>query len=197
MNTPPMKLESILESILFGSGYPMTLNQLSDLTLRSLEEVTEALKRLRNDLDGRGIVLLELDESVTLGTHPEASGYLRKLREDELSRTLGKAGLETLALVLYRGPVSKSEIDFVRGVNAGSILRNLQIRGLIEKSTDPASTRKNLYRGTLDAYAFLGITSKEELPHYQEVISGIERFEEQQGVTPDSESGQGELAENS
>ena len=124
-----------------------------------------------------------------LGTSPENHDLIEKLKKDELSKDIGKAGLETLSIVLYRGPVRKSEIDYIRGVNSGSILRNLMIRGLIERKSDEKDQRSFLYVPTFDLLSFLGISELNELPEYEKVKTELEKAveDEAQEKTIDEE----------
>ena len=87
------------------------------------------------------------------------------MKKEELSRELSKASLETLTIILYTDGVTRSEIDFIRGVNSSFILRNLSVRGLIEKS-DAKEGRRNAYYPTLDTLAYMGVTRREELPDF-------------------------------
>jgi len=126
------------------------------------------------------VTLLQLGETVTLRTAPGADAFLEKERKEELSRDLGKAALETLAIVLYKGPVSRSDIDYIRGVNSTFILRSLAIRGLVERVPHPRDQRAYLYKPTPDLLGHLGIRSLEELPEYQTITEELRSFKESQ-----------------
>ena len=104
---------------------------------------------------------------------------IEELCKEELSRDLGKAGLETLSIVLYRGPITRSGIDYIRGVNSTFILRNLLIRGLVEKIPNPNDQRSFLYRATFDLLSHLGIPRVEDLPEYGNTNESIEKFIEE------------------
>lgn len=84
---------------------------------------------------------MENAESVMLATAPEASALIQGIVKEELSRDMGKAASETLAIVLYLGSIARSRIDWIRGVNSTFILRNLMIRGLVERITNPSDER--------------------------------------------------------
>jgi segregation and condensation protein B len=88
------------------------------------------------------------------------------------------AGLETLSIVLYLGPVSRSEIDYIRGVNSNFILRNLLMRGLVERIEHETDKRSLKYRPTFELLSFLGIGSVEELPEYETTRAEIEARKE-------------------
>lgn len=171
-----MKLEQLIEALLFFKGEPMKISELVKLVKKSEEDIRAALESLKENLDRRGVVLVWKVNEVTLGTSPEASKLIEDLRKMELSRDIGKAGLETLAIVIYKGPVSRSEIDYVRGVNSSFTLRNLMIRGLVERTINPKDARSFLYEPTLDLLSFLGVRSIEELPRYLEIGQELDAF---------------------
>ncbi|MCH8888827.1 SMC-Scp complex subunit ScpB [Patescibacteria group bacterium] len=171
-----MRLEQLIEALLFFKGEPMKINELVKLTKNNESDVKWAVVNLGKNLDGRGVVLMEKDGEVALGTSPEASETIEEMRQIELSRDIGKAGLETLAIVIYKGPVARSEIDYIRGVNSTFTLRNLMIRGLVERKANPTDARGFLYKPTLELLAFLGVGSMEDLPRYLEVEQELETF---------------------
>jgi segregation and condensation protein B len=111
-----------------------------------------------------------------LGTAKELSSLIEQLTKEELTRDLGKAGLETLSIVLYQGPISRADIDYIRGVNSQFILRNLLIRGLVERVDNPADARSFLYQTTLQLLSHLGISKREDLPEFDKVREDIAAF---------------------
>jgi segregation and condensation protein B len=113
-------------------------------------------------------------------TAPEAHEIIEAMRKDELSGDIGKAGAETLAIVLYRGPISRAEIDRIRGVNSTFILRNLLIRGLVERRQHPTDSRSWVYATTPELMNHLGIQSREMLPDFVAVMDSLDAFEKQQ-----------------
>ena len=104
------------------------------------------------------------------------SSLIEKLTKEELMKDLGKAGLETLSIILYQGPLPRAEIDYIRGVNSQFILRNMLIRGLIEKVENPADRRSFLYKPTMQLLAHLGLSSTSSLPDFDVVRKNIEAF---------------------
>lgn len=169
--------EAMLEALLFAEGGPLSLTQLRALLELDAEHLAIAIDALERTLAGRGISLVRTTSEIELRTAPEAADMVRKLRENELSRDLGKASLETLALILYRGTATRTEIDYVRGVNSSASLRMLSMRGLIEKIEDKEDKRRARYQGTIEALAHLGISRAEELPRYTELSTLIETAE--------------------
>lgn len=159
-----------LEAVLFSAGEAVSKKRLAALLDVSLEQVAEALAALRTDLNGRGITLVETDNEVELRTAPEAAPLMKKLREGELSKDLGRAGLEALAVILYRdNGATRTEIDWIRGVNSGAIVRSLLLRGLVERVEDPSDKRKMRYRATTDTLAHLGLSKMTDLPRFEEL----------------------------
>jgi segregation and condensation protein B len=164
-----IELESKIEGLLFFKGEDVKIKKLAELLSVTNEEIEEALKKLEQTLVGRGLVLVRKDDAVVLGITSELSGIIEGIRKDEITKDLSKATLDTLSIILYQNGVSRSEIDYIRGVNSSFILRNLLIRGLIEKTVDEKDSRKILYRPTFDTLSFMGITSIDQLPNYNEV----------------------------
>lgn len=171
-----MDLSSKIESILYYKNEPVAERTLAKLCGVSGEEIQKALSSLKKKLDNHGLSLIQKDGGVLLTTAPEASDLIEKIKERELNKDLTKAALETLTIVLYRGPLPKSEIDYIRGVNAGTILRKLRVRGLIEKTKDKENKRRILYQPTHKALQHLGISSIDELPEYENIEEQIQQF---------------------
>jgi len=169
-------LSSKIEAVLFWKAEPVSVKKLSAILEISEEKVREELRQLRADLEGRGLGLVETDDEVSLGTAGECSDIIDRLAKDDLSRDLGKAGLETLSIILYQGPVSRSDIDYIRGVNSQFILRNLLIRGLVERVVKPQDSRSFLYKPSLELLSLLGISRIGDLPEYEQVRREIEAF---------------------
>ena len=93
-----------------------------------------------------------------------------------MRRDIGKAGAETLAIILYRSPIGRAEIDRIRRVNSSFILRNLLIRGLIERTVEKSSTSFTITPALL---AYMGITNSMELPNYATFLDTLEKFEQE------------------
>lgn len=170
-----MNLEHRIESILFFKNEPVGLDELAKMLDISLEETKDTVRNLQDYYQDRGIVLVSDGEHVSFGTHPELSTLIESIQKDELARDLGRAGLETLAIILYRGPVSRKEIDQIRGVNSSFILRTLMIRGLVERA-DSQSGRSYTYKSTLKLLEHLGVKSREELPEFETAFKRLDEF---------------------
>jgi len=185
MNTH--NIVNAIEAILFYKGEPIQKKKLAEMLGAKEADVNGALITLREQLEGRGVALMEHADSVMLATAPSVSGLIEQIVKEELSRDLGKAGLETLSIIVYLGPIARSRVDWIRGVNATFILRNLMARGLIERIPNPDDERSFLYRPTLELLAHLGVARVEELPDYEQVRAEIQNFETHSAETAKAE----------
>ena len=184
-----MKLStsSQIESILFWKGESVSISSLSKILDLSKEEVVEGISKLKSDLIDRGVSMIEKDDEVMLVTHPYMSEVFEKITKDDLTKDLSKAALETLSIIVYRGPIKRSEIDYIRGVNSQFILRAFLVRGLIEKIVDKKDERSYLYQSSFDLLRFLGIDNQKNMPDYESVEKDIEQFIlERDGNTEDN-----------
>ena len=189
-----MNIEQKIEAILFALGEPVTLHELVGLTKEGKEKIEEGIAALRTSLENRGIVLIESHQGYTLGSHPEASSMLDTIRKDELGKDLSKASLETLSIILYYNGATRSDIDFIRGVNSNFILRNLVMRGLIERTEYAEDSRKSFYVPTLDLMNHLGVSKISDLPDFESIHKMfVERnVAMQKGTEPVAESSEAE-----
>ena len=172
-----MELSAQIEGLLFYKASPMKKSTLCKIFGVDDAALDTALAALESRLQGGGVKLIRSESEVQLATAPELDQLIESVRKDEMKRDIGKAGAETLAIILYKGPVTRAEIDRIRGVNSSFILRNLLIRGLIERETEKNSS---LFSVTPALLAHLGITNKTELPQYATVLDQLEKFESQQ-----------------
>lgn len=179
-----IKLDAKIEALLFYKGEAMKVRELTKLLANEKDSdedsIENALEELKEKLSLRGVQLIRKEDEVMLATSAEMSDLIEQIRKEELTKDIGKAGAETLAIVLYKGPITRAEIDYIRGVNSTFILRNLLIRGLVEKVSNPKDQRSFLYKTTLELLSFLGIKSIEELPEFDTVQEELEKFAENQ-----------------
>jgi segregation and condensation protein B len=169
-----MSLENKIEGVLFYKATPLKKANLAKIFDCTVEEINNALERLKTQLDGSALCLIDTGTDVELVTIASLDETIEQLRKDELRRDIGKAGAETLAIILYKGPVNRAQIDRIRGVNSSFILRNLLVRGLIEKD----STAKNIeYRITTQLLSHLGIKEKTQVPEFANIMNALEAYE--------------------
>lgn len=165
-----MNLKSVLETILFVHGEPITLEKLKKVTQCDGKDIVGALDELEKE-KGRGVVLLKKDGSYQLGSNPENTSYIEELVKSEFSEELSKAALETIAIIAYKGPLTRVQIEYVRGINSAFTLRNLLMRGLVERIENPKDARSYLYRISFNFLKHLGVTKVEDLPSFNEFKS--------------------------
>lgn len=171
-----MGVDAYIEALLFVKG--AALKKSAVIKTLGLDDAafTNGINTLRERLGRGALRLVETDQEVQLMTAPELSSFVEALQREELKKEIGKAGAETLAIILYRGPVSRAEIDAVRGVNSATILRNLLVRGLIERQVARVGGGYR-FNASPELLAMLGVTRKEELQGYRDVLDQLEAFE--------------------
>ncbi|OGL79342.1 SMC-Scp complex subunit ScpB [Candidatus Uhrbacteria bacterium RIFCSPHIGHO2_12_FULL_54_23] len=175
-----MPLLSQIESLLFISNRPLTARRLAELVEAKEDEAVKALEELRaqTNTDGRGVQLVKVGNSYQFATRGEHAKLVASFVKEELVGEMTKPQLETLTIVAYRGPVSKTELEQIRGVNCSLILRNLMIRGLVEEVESNVPTGRDLsvqnglgalvrrYQVTHEFVRHLGLSGVEALPDY-------------------------------
>lgn len=159
-------LDKKIEAVLFYKNEPVEIKKLANILELDENNIKIGISKLKERLENSGLCLLENSTEISLATNKENSELIEKIAKDELSSDIGKAGLETLSIILYKDGVSRREIDYIRGVNSSFILRNLTIRGLVERSPSKEDKRLFIYKPTIALFAHLGIRNREELPEY-------------------------------
>lgn len=170
-----MPIDTLIEGFLFYKSAPQKKQTIIKILGLTEEDFSNAILVLKERLQNGAIRLIETDDEVRLALCSEMSPIIDEMRKSELKSDIGKAGAETLAIILYRGPVSRAEIDRVRGVNSSFILRNLMIRGLIDRNYDKKSASYK-FSATTELLAYLGITDKTELPDFSNLNNILDEF---------------------
>ena len=160
---------------MFALGRPLSHAELAKQLGVNAEDVAAALAQAQS---GRGVAIVDDGKQVELRAAPEAAEMIERIRKDEYAREVGKAGQEVLAAVIYRGPLTRSEIDFIRGVNSSQTLRTLTMRGLVRKIQNPKDSRSFLYEATTELLATLGVQRAQDLPEYSAVREKLAKLEE-------------------
>jgi segregation and condensation protein B len=176
MNNETLAIQ--IEGLLFALGRPLSHAELAKMTDMDMQAITQALLAIHDRTEKRGVVLVDDGTMVELRAAPEAAALIEKVRTEEYSREIGKAGLEALAAILYKGPLSRSDIDFIRGVNSSQTIRTLLMRGLVRKVPNPRDERSFLYEATTELLAQLGATHSRDLPEYDEMREKLDALEE-------------------
>lgn len=165
-----MSIKGKLESLLFAAIKPLTLNELKEAISESKEDVRQALEELTLDYKERqsGLTLINNNNRYQLTTASENSALVKDFLKSEVSGDLSQPSLEALTIIAYRGPISKLDLERIRGVNCSLIIRNLLLRGLIEEKFDKTK-EESYYTVTLDFIKYLGITNVKELPDFEKL----------------------------
>ena len=172
------------QAFLFSEGGTLTLRKLAQLLEVKEPQLLEALAALSARLEGTGLALIQTDTEVSLAVAKETSPAIQEAYKRELGKEIGDAGLEVLAIVLYRGPSTRAQIDYIRGVNTSSTVRNLLARGLLERTGNPEDGREYLYRPTVELLSYMGVRDRTELPNYAEIVAELQAFEAQPSDAP-------------
>ncbi|OGY93057.1 MAG: SMC-Scp complex subunit ScpB [Candidatus Komeilibacteria bacterium RIFCSPLOWO2_02_FULL_48_11] len=170
MTRKKMSLQSKIESLLFVSPEPLALKELARLTSEPKDKVEEALEKLRDKYrsdKASGIILIETSDTFQLVTAPQNAALVSEFLKGDMTGELTDPSLETLTIIAYRGPITKPELEQIRGVNCGLILRNLSMRGLIIIHEERGGLPR--YEASAEFVRFLGLRSVKDLPDYQKL----------------------------
>jgi segregation and condensation protein B len=188
---PRQRLDSIIESVLFAAGAPLPLRRLVDvLNGPTAKEIKESIERLVRDYEGneRGIHLVAVAGGFQFRTAPENAEWVRALLRERPAR-LGRATLETLAIIAYKQPATRAEIEAVRGVDADSAISSLLAKRLIKIAGRKETVgRPLMYTTTADFLEVFGLKDIGELPALKE-IGPVAEPENEAGNEDDVDSG--------
>ena len=176
-------MKTKIESLLFISSKPLTAKSIvsfltkqgEQITAQQVLEIVEDLKQKYNRPES-GVQLVQAGNELQMTTNPDVAEIIKKFLKDDITGELTPASLETLTVVAYRGPITKPEVEQIRGVNCSLIIRNLLIRGLITFETNKNSGQ-NSYEVTIDFLKHLGLNNVKELPDYER-LSKVENLEQ-------------------
>jgi len=155
-----------VEALLLVHGEPLSSREIAKMVKVKEDEVLRILDELKGEYQEKGIVILAHGGNFSFSTHPDVAGVLKDIIAKNLEEPLTSSILETLSIVAYLGPIAKIDIDEMRGVNSYFTLKNLSVRGLIQKINQEG--RSSLYDVTFDTLRYLGVTDRAELPSYDE-----------------------------
>jgi segregation and condensation protein B len=161
----PGTLAAAIEAILFSSNRPLRVRELQQVTESDRPALEQALTELKESLTDRGLMLQRHQDQVQLVTRPELASYVRRALRPEVTGRLSTAAYETLAIVAYQQPVTRSRIEEIRGVSCDSVLANLELRALVRevgRGTGPGLPK--LYGTTIRFLQVLGLESLDDLP---------------------------------
>ncbi len=163
-------LSATVEAILFAAAKPIAVSALAKTLQVSVEDIRATIDELRARYHQKdsGIHLVDHDGKVQLVTNPDLQESVAAFVKQELEGELTRPQLETLTIIAYRGPVTKPEIEQIRGINCSLILRNLLLRGLIDERDD-AERLQGVYTLSMDIVRHLGLHKVTELPEYKDL----------------------------
>ena len=189
---PADRLISALEAMLFLYGEPVPIKRIASLlgaakgsavTIDEAAEIGGALaERLR--ADDRGLMLIVQDERYQLATKPEFHAAIESIMKSEMNEELTPAALETLAIIAYGSAVPRSTVDYIRGVNSSFILRNLLLRGLVEREPDPKRGNAYRYFVSFEFLRHIGAAAAKDLPDYEKFNALIGRLNAGEAANP-------------
>lgn len=167
-----MNINAFIESLLFISGKPLSLNKLSEILKKDKKEVAVAVEALmeKYNTDDHGVHIQKAGNSYQMATNPKYAEIIKEFIKSEQVGELTNPSLESLTIIAYRGPITKAELEQIRGVNCSLIIRNLMIRGLIESQED-RNKMATVYSITFDFLQYLGLERVSQLPEYQKLNS--------------------------
>lgn len=163
-----MNLKSAIESILFIQGEPLAVSRLAKAAGAGRREVEEALAELQGEYRERGIRLVQNADEWQFATSPDNREIVHKFTASDLEDDLTRASLEVIAIIAYKGPISRANVEYLRGVDSSYVIRNLLIRGLVTREENPKDRRSYIYRIATDFLNHIGAESIKALPRYEE-----------------------------
>ncbi len=159
------ELASAVEALLFAAGEPLPGDEIINVLQIDEETLKHVLLKLEDDLENRGIMLVRAGGEFQLSTRPQYYEYITKMVEPRQRTALSNAALETLSIVAYNQPVTRSSIEYIRGVNSDGAVNRLIERGLIEECGRLDTPGKPLlYKTTTNFLKTFGLTEIEEMP---------------------------------
>lgn len=180
-------LENTLEALLFTSGRPLKAKDLAKILEIEENKIKDAITNLANAKLESGVIVLESAEGYQLATNSHYSTQVKNFLNAELREKLTDATVEVLAIIAYRQPISKAEIEAIRGVNSQYSLRNLLMRGIIEKVANPNDARSVCYQTTTEFLMHMGLSSTKELPEFEKLVEHI-KLPQTPGLTQEAQT---------
>lgn len=163
-------IEARIEAILFATAESSTVKKLATILDVKKEEVEAALNSLEERLNDErsGLRLIMKEDRVELATAPETAEIVKSALKHDVQGELTKPSLEALTILAYRGPMTRPELEQIRGVQSSMILRNLMMRGLVEQKDD-TRLGQPLYAVTVDFLKHIGVAKAADLPDFEKL----------------------------
>ena len=167
-----MNIKSVLESLLFVNEKPLPVNELSLVLALDKKRISLALEELAKDYDehSRGVCLIKVAGGYQMCSRPDNEQWIKKMYQDKNKQKLSHASLETLAIIAYKQPITRMEIESIRGVNADGVARHLFKLGIIKTAgRKDVIGRPFLYVTTRKFLEYFGLNSLKDLPELEEL----------------------------
>ncbi|MDD3298263.1 MAG: SMC-Scp complex subunit ScpB [Bacillota bacterium] len=165
------EMKGVIEAVLFAAGDPVSLKDLCGILGMDKRDVLLVMKEMKDwyNYERRGLQLIEAEGYFQFSTRPEYYEYIQKLHSPQRKQGLSQAALETLAIIAYKQPITRAEVDSIRGVQSDSAISTLIEKRLIHE-VDRMDTigRPILYGTTVDFLKYFGLSTVEELPEILE-----------------------------
>jgi segregation and condensation protein B len=167
-----MNLDSRIESILFVAEDPVKISEIARVTGARKEEILDSAEKLQQTYNERtaGINVIIQDEKLQLVSNPDNSDVVENFTDQQVTSNLTDSQLEALSIIAYRSPITKPELEEIRGVNCTRILRNLKKRGLVNEE-EKEERLVPVFKLSFEAMRHLGIESTKDLPDYNQLSS--------------------------
>ncbi|MBM7623558.1 SMC-Scp complex subunit ScpB [Sporohalobacter salinus] len=163
--------KALIEALLFTAVEPLEPKAIKKVTDLSLDQIKEIINELADDYDNseRGVELLEINQGYQLRTKPSYKSYINRLHQPEVNKRITQASLETLTIIAYKQPVTRAEIEDIRGVNVSKALKTLKHRSLIVELGRKDTIGNPIIYGTSDEFLeYFGLSNLDELPEPQD-----------------------------
>lgn len=167
-----------LEALLFIYGEPIETKKLAKILELNESDLGEYIALFENELarEERGLSIVQDKGRIQLVTKSIFSKLLEAVTKQEFAEALTPAALETLSIIAYAGPISRADIEYIRGVNSSFILRMLVMRGLVEREINPKRANAYVYSASFDLLRYLGLSKAADLPDhdkYKDLVSRL------------------------
>ncbi len=182
-----MNVKSVLESLLYAWGEPLNINEASkilDVPTHSISIILDEMICSFNEDPDRGLIIQKFGDSYQLTTKKENYEYIQNLLESTVNKSLSTAAMETLSIIAYKQPVTKVEIEQIRGVKCSQVVKGLCDKGLIKETGRLDKPGRPVIFATTDEFLrHFGLSTLDELPKYGDIPSSKTENEEEKKTT--------------
>lgn len=179
-----MNIKSVLESLMFAWGEPLSTNEISKILNLPVHSISSVLKEMIDEFSNNedsGLIIQKYGNSYQLTTKKENYEYIQNLLQNTVNKSLSTAAMETLSIIAYKQPVTKVEIELIRGVKCSQVVKGLLDKSLIkEVGRLDKPGRPTIYATTDEFLRHFGLSSIDELPKLSGDLKVLEHIENQE-----------------